>query len=179
MKKSLFEVDGLIAESLNVTRSLTAELSPAILHRSGLAAALRWLGRWYEDRFALKVLVEAEEFAGVDEETRVTLFRTVRELLFNVVKHARVTSARVQLERDGDGRARIVVSDDGVGFDPEAARAREGDGGNFGLFNVRERLEALGGRLGVDSAPGRGASFTIVGPLPRMTGREAPRTKKR
>ena len=166
----LSDVDDLIAESLDITRSLTAELSPAILRRGGLADALRWLGRWYEARFALTVAVEADENVDVEEEIRVVLFRSVRELLFNVVKHARVTSARVQLEREADGRVRIQVSDDGVGFDPEAVRAREGTGGGFGLFSVRERLELLGGQFEVDSAPGRGASVTMLAPLPPRVG---------
>jgi len=169
-QERLSEVDDLIAESLDITRTLTAELSPAILRRSGLAAALRWLGRWYEARFALTVAVEAEEDVDVDEEIRVALFRSVRELLFNVVKHAGVTSARVRLGREADGRVRILVSDDGVGFDPEAVRAREGTGGSFGLFSLRERLELLGGQLEVDSALGRGASFTILAPLPPRVG---------
>jgi len=173
-QESLSEVDDLIAESLDITRSLTAELSPAILRRSGLAAALRWLGRWYEAQFALKVTVEAEEDVDVEEEIRVALFRSVRELLFNVVKHAGVTSARVQLEREADDRVRILVSDDGAGFDPEAVRAREGTGVSFGLFSLRERLELLGGQFEVDSAPGRGASFTMFAPLPQRAGPEAP-----
>ena len=173
-QESLDEVDGLIAESLEITRSLTAELSPAILYRSGLGAALRWLGRSYGARFALTIAVDAEEDVDVEEEVRVTLFRSVRELLFNVVKHARVTSARVRLERGADGGVRIVVSDDGVGFDPEAVRAREGTDGSFGLFSLRERLEQLGGRLEVESAPGGGASFTIVAPLVEPVLPEAP-----
>jgi PAS domain S-box-containing protein len=173
-QEDLSEVDDLIAESLDITRTLTAELSPAILRRSGLAAALGWLGRWYEARFAITVAVEAEDDVDVEEELRVTLFRSVRELLFNVVKHAGVTGARVQLERGADGRVRILVSDDGVGFDPEAVRAREGTGGGFGLFNLRERLELLGGQFEVDSAPGRGASFTMFAPLPQPAGPEVP-----
>jgi signal transduction histidine kinase len=173
-QQSLGEVDDLIAESLEITRSLTAELSPGILYRSGLGAALRWLGRSYGARFDLTIAVEAEEDVDVEEEVRVTLFRSVRELLFNVVKHARVTSARVRLERGADGGVRIVVSDDGVGFDPEAVRAREGTGGSFGLFSLRERLEQLGGRLEVESAPGGGASFTIVAPLVEPVLPEAP-----
>jgi len=173
-QENLSDVDDLIAESLDITRTLTAELSPAILRRSGLAAALRWLGRWYEAQFAITVAVEAEDDADVEEEFRVTLFRSVRELLFNVVKHAGVTGARVQLERGADGRVRIQVSDDGVGFDPEAVRAREGTSGSFGLFSLRERLELLGGQFEVDSAPGRGASFTMIAPLPRRAGPEAP-----
>jgi PAS domain S-box-containing protein len=173
-QETLGDVDDLIAESLDITRTLTAELSPAILRRSGLAAALRWLGRWYEARFAITVAVEAEDDVDVDEELRVTLFRSVRELLFNVVKHAGVTGARVRLGRGADGRVRIQVSDDGVGFDPEAVRAREGTGAGFGLFSLRERMELLGGQFEVDSAPGRGASFTMLAPLPQRVGPEAP-----
>jgi signal transduction histidine kinase len=88
----------------------------------------------------------------------------VRELLFNVVKHAGVGHARVQLHQMSDGRACLVVSDEGVGFDPELLRAREGTDRSFGLFSLRERLELLGGRFEVESAPGRGASFTIIAP---------------
>jgi len=110
----------------------------------------------------------------VDEETRVMLFRCVRELLFNVVKHARSASARVHLGRTGDGRVRIVVSDQGVGFKPEDLRDLEGNGAGFGLFSLRQRLELLGGRLDVDAAPGSGASFTIIGPPPRPEAAEAP-----
>ena len=164
IQKGLSGVDRLIGESLDITHALASELNPAILRRSGLAATLRWLGRSYEDRFGLKVLVEAEKDADVDAETRATLFRFVRELLFNVVKHAHVGNARVGLSRAADGRVRIVVSDHGVGFDPEILRAAEGTG-SFGLFNLRERLELLGGALDVNSAPGCGTSVTIlVGP---------------
>jgi signal transduction histidine kinase len=173
-RQSVAEADDLIAESLEITRSLTAELSPAILHRSGLAAALRWLGRSYEAQFDLTIAVEADEDVEVEEEVRVALFRSVRELLFNVVKHARVASARVKLELGAHGGVRILVSDDGVGFDPEVVRAREGTDGSFGLFSLRERLELLGGRLEVDSAPGCGARFTILAPPPQRGHPKAP-----
>ena len=95
------------------------------------------------------------------------LFRSVRELLFNVVKHAKVANARVELSLTADGRVRLTVSDEGVGFDPETLRAWDGTDQGFGLFSLRERLELLGGRLDVESAPGRGASFTIIAPPPR------------
>ena len=166
VQKSLTGVDDILVESLEVTRSLTAELSPAILRRSGLSAALRWLGRWYGGRFGLQVAVEIGEAVEPDEEARVTLFRAVRELLFNVVKHAGVDRARVQLDRTADGRARIGVSDEGAGFDPETLRAWDGTAGGFGLFSLRERLELLGGQFDVTSSPGHGTSITISGPLP-------------
>jgi signal transduction histidine kinase len=77
------------------------------------------------------------------------------------------------LGREADGRVRILVGDDGVGFDPEAVRAREGTTGTFGLFSLRERLESLGGQLEVDSAPGRGSSFTLLAPPTRRGEPEA------
>ena len=168
VRTSLTDLDNLLAESLEITRSLSAEISPAILRRSGLSAALRWLGRWYHDRFGLQVSVEAEVKAEAeaepDDETRVMLFRAVRELLFNIVKHAQTANASVQLSQTADGRACIVVSDQGAGFDPEMLRAWDGTAGGFGLFSLRERLELLGGQFEVDSSPGRGTSVTISGP---------------
>ena len=166
VRKSLTDVDNVLAESLAVTRTLTAEISPAILRRSGLAAALRWLGRWCHDRFGLQVAVEIDEDVEPDDEARVTLFRAVRELLFNVVKHARIASARVQMGRTADGRARIVVSDEGAGFEPETLRGWDGGSDGFGLFSLRERLELLGGQFEVHSSPGQGTSIAISGPPP-------------
>ena len=96
----------------------------------------------------------------------MTLFRAVRELLFNIVKHAQTANASVQLSRTADGRACIVVSDEGAGFDPETLRAWDGTAGGFGLFSLRERLELLGGQFEVNSSPGRGTSVTISGPPP-------------
>ncbi len=175
VQKSLRDADDRIAESLVITRRLTSELSPAILHRSGLAAALRWLGRWYKERFDLTVEVEADEDVRLDAELRVMLFRAVRELLFNVIKHARTTSARVSLTQTADGRARIVVSDQGVGFDPETLRSWDGTRGSFGLFSLRERLDVLGGHFEVASSPGQGATITILGPAAERVSRDAPR----
>jgi PAS domain S-box-containing protein len=174
IRRTLGELDDLIAESLDITRSLTAELSPQILYRSGLVAALRWLGRWYEDRFGLTVGVEADEEQPIDEGTRVTVFRCVRELLFNVVKHARSPNALIRVSWVAGGRVRIVVSDQGVGVSPGLLRALDGEGEGFGLFSLRERLELIGGRLEVTSAPGRGASFTIIGPPPAPEGDGTP-----
>jgi PAS domain S-box-containing protein len=165
-RKLLADVDGLLADSLAIARSLTAELRPEILSRNSLATALAWIGRWYKERFGLQVAVDADEDPDTDDETRAMLFRSVRELLVNVVKHAHVASAKVRLSKMPDGRAVIMVSDEGAGFNPESLRAWDGSSGGFGLFSLRERLETAGGRLEVDSAPGRGARFTIVGPAP-------------
>jgi PAS domain S-box-containing protein len=167
VRKSLRELDRLLEESIDITRAIGSELSPSIVHRSTLGTAARWLGRWFENRFGLTVEVTGDEELDVEEESRVTLFRATRELLFNVVKHARVRQASVSLDRSGDGRLRIVVRDDGAGFDPTILRAWDGARGTFGLLSLREHLELIGGRFDVESAPGRGTIATIVGPLAR------------
>lgn len=161
----LQEVQDLLGESLRVSRSLTADLSPVVLNQAGLGTALRWLARWGLEKHGLTVTLELEEEVEIEaEEIRITLFRAVRELLFNVAKHAQVKSASIRLERTKQGLVRIYVSDSGVGFDPAAVRAREGAAGGFGLFSLRERLESLGGRFEVRSAPGQGSRFTLQAP---------------
>ena len=158
-------LDAIFGESIAVSRSLTADLSPTVLHRGKFPAAVQWLGRWYEERHGLAVTVTVERDVEVDaEEVRVTLFRSIRELLFNVVKHAQVKAAEVRVGRD-DGTALICVRDNGVGFDAAEARAREGTAGSFGLFSLRERLGALGGSVDVFSAPGCGTRVELRAPL--------------
>jgi CheY-like chemotaxis protein len=89
------------------------------------------------------------------------LFRAVQELLFNVVKHAGVSSARLALS-DVDGQVSISVSDQGKGFDHDRLNASDA---GFGLMSIRERARYMGGSLTIDSAPGHGSRFTLVVPL--------------
>jgi ligand-binding sensor domain-containing protein/signal transduction histidine kinase len=159
------EVEELLNESIEASRSLTAELSPPVLAEGGLTAGLEWLTRWMSQKHGLSVQLIAEEDISPDaEEIIVLLFESVRELLFNVVKHAQVKSVTVRIERVDSQALSIIVSDDGVGFDPEASKASRESGG-FGLFSIRERLDLIGGRLQIDSAPGRGARLSLLAPL--------------
>jgi PAS domain S-box-containing protein len=156
----------LLAESLSVSRSLTVELCPPALNQAGLADALQWLGRWFAEKQGLAVHIRADPAVRVEgEEMRIALFQAVRELLFNVVKHAGVKEASVTLDRDDAGAVRITTWDTGAGFHPAEVRAREGTTGGFGLFSLRERLELLGATLTVESSPGQGSRFTILAPL--------------
>jgi PAS domain S-box-containing protein len=159
------EVDGLIDQCITESRSLTVELSPPVLYDGGLAAGLHWLARRVEEQNGLPVEVLAFGVADpADMDLRVFLFQAVRELLFNIVKHAHATRAHVSLAETEDGGLRIEVRDDGEGCDPERLTSRADSGGGFGLFNVRERLELLGGRLEIDTAPGEGTRVGIVIP---------------
>lgn len=164
--QSLRALYRILTESLQVARSLTAELYPSVLHRDGLRAALDWLSTFYLEQHGLSVRVEADPEAEVSEpEMRIMLFRAVRELLFNVVKHAGVDSARVRLTRPDQDHVRLEVMDEGAGFDPVLAQAGEDSNIGFGLFSLQQRLELFGGTLEIQSFPGRGSHFTITAPI--------------
>ncbi|MGA2031149.1 MAG: response regulator [Thermoguttaceae bacterium] len=166
------EVDHLIDESINESRSLTIELSPPVVYDVGLVAGLEWLARRMEEKHGLPTVVHADASCEPnDEATRLFLFQCVRELLFNVVKHARADSAQIRLARCDDGAIRVEVRDNGIGIAPPRLPSNGRDGG-FGLFSVRERLELLGGRMEVDSRPQEGTRISVVVPqarsLPRV-----------
>ena len=96
----------------------------------------------------LVVDVEADPRAEpASEDLRILLFEATRELLFNVVKHARTSSARVTLSAAPGGGLEIVVSDEGAGFNPAEPKLDRAMATGFGLFSIRERLELLGGRM--------------------------------
>jgi CheY-like chemotaxis protein len=156
-------LEDLIDESIAVSRDLTAELSPPILHEAGLNAGLQWLVRRMADKYGLFVDLEIEEDGQLPEQLKILLFDSVRELLFNTVKHAQTSSAVVN-SRHADGRLQITVSDPGVGFDPATMLAAGVGGVGFGLFGIRERLELMGGALQIKSTPGQGSLFVLSVP---------------
>jgi PAS domain S-box-containing protein len=169
----------LIIDSLQASRSLTAELSPPVLKQGRLSAALEWLVNWMQEKHGLSV----ELRAGADldpqgEDITVLVFQSIRELLFNVVKHGGVKSARIEMSREAGNMLRVSVVDQGLGFDPETIWEKAQTGAGFGLFSIRERLTLMDGSLEVDSAPGRGASFSLVVPLKAM-GQEKERQMKK
>jgi PAS domain S-box-containing protein len=165
-REAAAEIERLLESSISASRSLTSELSPPILREGALPACLEWLARWMADRYGLKVDLAIEErLPPLAQDVKVLLFESVRELLFNTVKHAHVIAARISVDRVDNEGMRITVSDNGTGFDPgELKRAGE-IGGGFGLFSIRERLDLLGGRMEIDSAPGCGSRFILTAPL--------------
>jgi signal transduction histidine kinase len=159
------EVQRLLGESILASRLLTAELSPPVLSEAGLKAGLEWLVRWMDDKHGLAVeLTTEQDPLPLAEDVRALLFESVRELLFNVVKHSHVGSVTVTMRRVG-AHVRVSVADCGVGFDPAAIRPADQAGGGFGLFSIRERLDLVGGRFEVESAPGRGTRVVLTAPL--------------
>jgi signal transduction histidine kinase len=139
-------------------------LSPPILYDLGFEAAVEWLADTVREQHGILVQVSKDaHHKPMNDEIRVLLFQAVRELLFNVVKHAKAQVVKVSLDRERMN-LRVQVADDGVGLgiDPKsAAAAAQG----FGLFSIRERLKHLGGNMEVESEPGRGTRVTLTVPL--------------
>ncbi len=166
MQPDLTNIFDMLVKSIQISRSLSAELSPPVLRTHGLAAALEWLARWMKKNYQLMVELQIDGQIHVrNDHTKVLLFQSVRELLFNVVKHARVNSAILKMTRGDKDQLRIIVSDRGVGFDPATIGEGRDQAGGFGLFTVRERVAMLGGYLEVISAPGAGTEITLIAPL--------------
>jgi PAS domain S-box-containing protein len=156
LEDSLKLVDGTLQSIENVM----ADLRPALLDEYGLGAALAWYAEEYSQRTGIRVSVEALE-AGKDlrPETAVALFRIAQEALNNAAKHSSARRITVLLERN-DAELALSVSDDGCGFDPAQARR-----GRWGMTTMRERAEAAGGRLLVDSSPGKGTAVRASVPV--------------
>ncbi len=164
---ALEEIESILDESVRVSRSLSTELSPPILLEGGLAEGLEWLARWMREKQRFGVELAIEERPELDEEMKVFLYESVRELLLNAFKHAKVAGARVRVcRRPERGLLRVVVSDEGLGFDPKRLKPARDAGEGFGLFSIRERIGLVGGTLEIESAPAGGSRFTLTVPLP-------------
>jgi signal transduction histidine kinase/CheY-like chemotaxis protein len=158
------KIDELLAECMSTSRNLTQELSPPVLEHGSLPEVFGWVGGWFNEKHGLTVgLNVGESTPTASEHMRVFLFEAVRELLFNVVKHSGRMEAQVGLSFQ-KGAFVVQVEDDGDGFNPEAIEARLKKPEGFGLFNIRERLEALGGRLEFDRGTSGGACFRLFVP---------------
>ncbi len=174
-RRAVAEIEDALRKSVQITRELSVDLSPPVLHDEGLAAAMRWLASQMSQQQGLEVEVEAKSgLPRLNEDLRVLLFQTVRELLFNVVKHAGVTNARVALSQ-ADSHLRIDVSDNGRGFNPgdsgqtggshtgggQSGRSHTGQG----LPRIGQRMQLLGGRMEVASASTQGTRVTLYVPV--------------
>lgn len=158
--RALAYVAQLLEEAIGKSRRLSHELSPPVLHHSGLVDALKWLGLQMGEQFGMHVDIQTDTDHQLESAAlKQFLFRAVQELLFNIVKHSGVKNASVRLSC-GDGLLTVTVSDHGRGFDPAILDQSSGEGG-FGIMSIRERAGYFGGRLSIQSATGQGCRFTL------------------
>jgi signal transduction histidine kinase len=161
----LKEMKALIDQAVEATRTLSVELSPPILENEGLPEAIAWLANHMHGIHGINVRIDVEgDCRVVDQNLRTVFFQIVRELLFNVVKHAKADHAYVSLQRQ-DGELVARVRDEGIGFKPAEITSRENPQTGLGLFSIRERLELFGGRMKIDSKPSQGTEVFILLPL--------------
>ncbi len=162
------DMERILDEALTYTRSLVAELYPQVLYHLGLPAALRWLGeQMAHHALAVRTVATGVESLKLTDDVAINLFQSVRELLFNVVKHADCPEATVTLGTPGGSELVITVADRGRGFNPGRLEQTVGTTHNFGLFSIRERLESIGGRMTIESRAGGGTRVTLSLPLPK------------
>lgn len=151
----------LVDRSLQDLRRMCRNLGSSLVKDLGLRAALRRLCRDFEERTRTPVDVDHERFpARLPAETGSSLYRIVQEGLANVERHAQASRVRLTLWRRGRHLG-VILRDDGVGFDPSKSGASRNGLGGFGLGNLRERVSVLGGRVAIESAPGRGTELQI------------------
>jgi signal transduction histidine kinase len=145
------------------------ELSSPAMHARGLSSAIsEWLGGQIANRHNLKTEfidnITDNRRKSLDPNVQTILFRNVRELVVNVVKHARANKVSVRIE-DRIASIRIIVEDDGIGFEASAVTQAGSKTGGFGLFSIEELMANLGGNLKIVSEPGKGCTAILSAPM--------------
>jgi signal transduction histidine kinase len=151
------------------TEQLMFELTSPTIQEIGLSSAIsEWLEMQIETRHGLKTEfidnISDNRIKTLDLDLRAILFRNVRELVVNVVKHARANKVSVRLE-DRSPSIRILVEDDGIGFEPRTLTQPRSKTGGFGLFSIEELMADLGGSLRIVSEAGKGCTAILSAPF--------------
>jgi signal transduction histidine kinase len=164
--RSVGEVCETLSQTITDMRSLIFDLSSPILHELGLAKAImERLIEQIEKKHKIQTEFEDDGLPKpLDDDVQAILFRNVRELLINVVKHAKASIIKVSIRR-ANNQIQVIVEDDGIGFNvQEIIKTATGMGG-FGLFSIQEGLDHLGGHIDIESEPGHGCKVTMTAPL--------------
>jgi len=160
------EISGLLAMTIAEIRSCTMQLSPPLLQSLGLAPAIVKLADELGAMHGFSVQVNGQQvLPELPLSIASIMYRIVKELLINVVKHAGADHVVLDMACTGEEIA-LYVRDNGRGFDPEQLETAAMHNNSFGLFHVRQRMGLLGGVLKVDSSPGQGSVCSIHVPLP-------------
>jgi signal transduction histidine kinase len=150
----------LVEQTTERVRDVMANLRPPMLDDYGLVAALHWYGERFARRTDIAVAVDGDEpVPRLAKRVENALFLIAQEALTNVAKHAQATQVAVTVKANGDA-LRLVILDNGIGFDPERLAVPDG-GPGWGLLTMTERAEAVGGRCRIESAPGQGTHVIV------------------
>lgn len=148
--------------AFNITRQVAVDLKPPVLPSENFTESLDWLVALMKGRYGLEVELKITlQSSWPGQEVNILIYQTIRELLFNVVKHAGVKQAQVEVVAD-DGCLNITVSDRGQGFDVAAAMTASRHQGGLGLFSIRNQIELFGGQFTIESRAELGTRATIT-----------------
>ncbi|MCE9614030.1 MAG: response regulator [Lentisphaerae bacterium] len=178
-RNALDKISKALTEAIEAARSMSLDIAPPIAVHRHLPDAFQWLVRNVRQRHKLEVQAHINgQLTEVPEADSILLFATARELLLNVVKHAGVLKAELELARVTNAVV-LTIRDRGHGFDPARLASQEPHG--FGLFSIRERVDSLGGNLTLQSRPNHGVIVAVSVPLPVAppAARPQPRTRKK
>ncbi|WP_020590088.1 MASE3 domain-containing protein [Desulfobacter curvatus] len=165
LNKSVRKIEETIGTCIQMARSLSADLSPPALYRGGLVSGLRWLAGRMQERHQFHMDFASQiSDVSLSEDIVLLVFESVRELLFNAVKYAGTSKAKVTLKVKGKDRLCLSVRDEGKGFDPSNIMVSDNMRQGLGLFSIQERIELIGGTFNITSSPGSGSRFDIVLP---------------
>lgn len=162
-RAQLEQIAADLEQALGAVRSLTAKLSYPALGVLGLSKAIeKWLDEEIGQKHKLQtVFVDDQSPKPVDKDVQSVLFRSVREVLTNAVKHSKARRIVVAIQRWQSNIA-VIIEDDGVGFDPAAVLPHCS---GFGILSIQESLSRLGGSIEVESRPGAGCRVVLQAPL--------------
>ncbi len=174
---SLSTIHGLLQEMqqtlvciIDDTRSLTNNLGTPMLQQMGLHVALeKWLDTEISARHGIKTeVVNKGTPRSLDDDTKALLFRAVRELATNVVKHAQARTLTVTLDTRANELC-LTIADDGTGFNCPVLTEQDFRQGGYGLFSIYERITYVGGDMTIDSSPGKGTKIILHLPLNKQS----------
>ena len=158
---SRYRTEELLDEALQASRTLTLTLNPPILFEKGLSGSLQWLSKWMFNNYNLTVDLSLNTMEySINREVQLVIFDSIREFLFNVVKHADITEACVY-SCVKDQQLILTVEDKGTGFDLE----RTLSGQQFGLLYTIQRIKLIGGDISIETDMGAGTRITVTFPL--------------
>ncbi len=162
LKPQMNNIRDVLAETLDNIHNLSMELRPSALDDLGLQAALQRYVQDYNQHYAVNVdfLVVGLDGERLLPAVETAVYRIVQESLTNIARHAQAQNGSVLLEKRA-GCLRVIIEDDGVGFDAEQAAYSE----RLGLFGMSERAELLNGKLTIESMPGQGTTVFVEVPL--------------
>ena len=162
LDEQIADLKKIATESLTDIRRIMFDLKPTLFHDKGLSSALRDYFNDYEAKYNFDIdLVVLGEECQYDLGLEIALFRLIQEAITNIRKHAGVNKAKVKMEDTGEGLT-IVIKDDGVGFD---TNQNYNQADHYGIMGMQERVQLIGGRMEIISAPNSGTQVIIFIPL--------------